>query len=488
MDGITVSNFRCFGDGQSARIAPITLLVGDNSTGKTSILALIRALWDVFYDNRAPDFGEPPLRLGSFDEVVHDNGGEGERPRSFTAGFTIRPSSSDGHDLQPALSGIGADLPAGSAGGGVGGEDRAALLEASVEFGRPGAAPTAVRRRVSLNGCSAVQGFDSRGRDTLTVRTQRGKWRVRNTWDGRARLGRVEDWTHPADYTHWVDDGLAHEYSGTRVEPLDGSPRMSERDVDLIADLSSGAESFRYQTRGGLGRRSMRPYVGAPIRSQPRRTYDPAWSRPDLESSYTPTYLFRMSLEEPEAWERLQARLEGFGQDSGLFDGIRVRHLGDTANDPFQIQIREADAHRRDSFRNLTEVGYGVSQILPMATELLRDDNPPMMLLQQPEVHLHPSAAAALGTLLCETAADRERERRLVVETHSDFIIDRVRMAARDGAGGLEPADIAILYFERCGPGVRIHTIGVDGLGNLLNAPASYREFFMEESRRFLGV
>ena len=65
MDSFSVRNFRCFGDEeQSARLAPVTLLVEDNSTGKTSILALIRALWDIFCDDRVPDFGEPPFHLG----------------------------------------------------------------------------------------------------------------------------------------------------------------------------------------------------------------------------------------------------------------------------------------------------------------------------------------------------------------------------------------------------------------------------------------
>ena len=45
MDRITLQNYRCFGgEEQSARLAPLTLLVGPNSTGKTSFLALIRAL------------------------------------------------------------------------------------------------------------------------------------------------------------------------------------------------------------------------------------------------------------------------------------------------------------------------------------------------------------------------------------------------------------------------------------------------------------
>ena len=47
MDQITLKNFRCFREEQTARLAPLTLLVGENSTGKTSVMAMIRALWDV---------------------------------------------------------------------------------------------------------------------------------------------------------------------------------------------------------------------------------------------------------------------------------------------------------------------------------------------------------------------------------------------------------------------------------------------------------
>ena len=63
--------------------------------------------------------------------------------------------------------------------------------------------------------------------------------------------------------------------------------------------------------------------------------------------------------------------------------------------------------------RNLIDVGYGVSQVLPVITELLRSEAPPLFLLQQPEVHLHPSAQAALGSLFCQIAG---KERQIIVE------------------------------------------------------------------------
>lgn len=130
-------------------------------------------------------------------------------------------------------------------------------------------------------------------------------------------------------------------------------------------------------------------------------------------------------------------------------------------------------------------MGYGVSQTLPLLTELLRDDAPSMFLLQQPEVHLHPSAQAALGSLFCNLAGP---ERQLIVETHSDYILDRVRMDVRDKETELKPEDVSILFFEPGELDVTIHSLRLDDEGNVLDAPDSYREFFMAETRRSIGL
>ena len=89
LETITVRNFRCFRERQTARLAPLTLLVGDNSTGKTSFLALIRALWDVAVGNRVPDFKEYPYDLGSFDEIAHQRSGRGGGAEAFEAEFDL---------------------------------------------------------------------------------------------------------------------------------------------------------------------------------------------------------------------------------------------------------------------------------------------------------------------------------------------------------------------------------------------------------------
>ena len=226
-------------------------------------------------------------------------------------------------------------------------------------------------------------------------------------------------------------------------------------------------------------------FAGAPIRSQPKRTYDPIQQTRDPEGEYIPSYLAGMSRRDKGGWEGLREELEYFGGMSGLFDEISINSLGRTAGAPFQVHIRTFGRQLKGPRRNLVDVGYGVSQALPLLTELLRWDSPPMFLLQQPEVHLHPRAQAELGSLFCFIA---EPHRQLVVETHSDYIVNRVRMDVRDGRSQLKAEDVSILYFERTDLDVKIHSIRLDEIGNVLDAPASYGDFFMEETRRSIGI
>ena len=195
--------------------------------------------------------------------------------------------------------------------------------------------------------------------------------------------------------------------------------------------------------------------------------------------------LANLYFQDREAWVTLKKRLEDFGKAAGLFDEISIRPLGKRNSEPFQVQVRKFGGRLKGPRRNLIDVGYGVSQALPVVMEMLRQDAPDMFLLQQPEVHLHPSAQAALGSLFCQVAA---AGRQLVVETHSDHLMDRVRMDVRDGVSALKPEDVSILFFERKDLDVHIHSLRIDEEGNILDAPEGYRAFFMEETRRDLGL
>ena len=84
---IRLRDFRCFHERQTVPLAPLTLLVGENSTGKTSFLAAVRAVWDAAHGSGDPDFRKPPFDLGSFPEIVYRRGGRGNGANCFDDWF-----------------------------------------------------------------------------------------------------------------------------------------------------------------------------------------------------------------------------------------------------------------------------------------------------------------------------------------------------------------------------------------------------------------
>ena len=431
MDEITLSDYRCFHAEQRVRLAPLTILVGENSTGKTSFLALIRALWEIAYQDDIPDFKAAPYDLGSFDEVVHFRGNRTRRAESFRAAFRTTPD----YD--------GTGTP----------------ISFEVTFGKFGTAPVPIKRRVS-RGVVSVEATQTGDQFEVDFATANGTW-------------------HTSDPSPFGSDDMRLTPMGIAEYYLVAKrPELAITDADLadirplirLADLPIG------QT-----------YAGAPVRSKPRRTYDPARQVRDPEGDHVPMYLASLYGQAQEEWEKFRDQLQAVGRSSGLFDELSIKRLGSTEGAPFQVQIRKHNGGTKGPMRNLIDVGYGVSQALPLISELLRPDATSMFLLQQPEVHLHPSAQAALGTLFCSIASP---DRQLVVETHSDYIIDRVRMEVRDTREGvgIGPGDVSILFFERRGLDVKIHSIRIDAEGNVRDAPDSYGKFFMEETRRSIGL
>ena len=443
MDRITLQNYRCFGsEEQSARLAPLTLLVGPNSTGKTSFLALIRALWDVAFREVVPNFREEPYDLGSWDDIVHQPGGRATPMESFAAGFAM-----------PSLSGW-----------------EFQQFRAAFSFASRKTVPFPVNRCFVTDEVAIELSQNDEGSgDSVRYRLDQGGWEA-ITFDPPVPLA----------------DGLLP------LRVLSASlTRNIGADDEVLRQFLNDISFQRNITR--------RPFASAPIRSRPRRTYDPILLAEDAEGEYIPSYLAGLYRRDADGWQLFKSGLEKFGHDSELFDEISVRSFGKSDGDPFQIQVRKPYRGRRNDrrkgpWRNLVDVGYGVAQTLPLLVELLHIDIPPvadwpayrpLFLLQQPEVHLHPQAQAALGTLFCQVAA---RGRQLVIETHSDYIIDRVRMDVRDGTTGLKPEDISILYFEPGDLVVKIHSITIDDYGNLDGAPTGYRQFFSDELTRSIGL
>ena len=410
MNRVFFENVRCFSSRQDVPLAPLTVLVGENSSGKSTVLALVRLAWDMALKLRTPDFNEEPFLLGAYDQISSVGGAsdsfkigievglkQGEKA-TFTAMYSPRRG-------QPALTDLSWDLPP-------------------------------YRLLTRFKGEDQVEDFSFEG-----------------------PVGRLEicrPFSEPQLLVPWSILFLP------ALEKAEGAKTFNDGMLNCLKNLGD------------------RPYAFAPIRTRPLRTYDPIKSLESPEGSHVPMILASTLLREPEEWKDLIQALDSFGQLSGLFGKVEVRRLGPSESDPFQIRV-----HVGGSAVNLIDVGYGVSQVLPIVVDSLRGKPTGTFLLQQPEVHLHPKAQAELGSFLGTLA--KKQEKRFVIETHSDYLVDRIRMDIRDQKNGLRPEDVSLLYFERRNGEAQIHRLELDDQGNILNAPPGYRSFFLEEERRFLG-
>src|SRR5262249_16070077 len=113
----------------------------------------------------------------------------------------------------------------------------------------------------------------------------------------------------------------------------------------------------------------------------------------------------------------------------------------------------------------LSDVGFGISQILPFLVQSLAS-NRQIISIEQPEVHIHPKLQADLGDLLAETIAE-PYSHQFLIETHSEHLILRLQKLVR--AGTLKPDDVSVIFVSRGAEGSRAHRLRLDEQGRLMD-------------------
>lgn len=134
---------------------------------------------------------------------------------------------------------------------------------------------------------------------------------------------------------------------------------------------------------------------------------------------------------------------------------------------------------RTEISNNLKDVGFGVSQVLPIVTEGIVAQPGTTVIVEQPEIHLHPRAQAQLADLFIQLAKE---DKYSIVETHSEHMI--LRFARRIAEGALKKDDIVIYEFKLLKRGSRVREIPFDDYGNLKEWPAEFFETELEDTMK----
>lgn len=216
----------------------------------------------------------------------------------------------------------------------------------------------------------------------------------------------------------------------------------------------------------------------APIRAKPKRIYEQFREKHTPEGEHMPV-LMKSILKRKD--ESLIKSLNLFGKESGLFDEIKIKDLGRDKTSPFEIQIRL----NKNTFR-ISNVGYGVSQILPLIAEILLSDKGSWIAIQQPEVHLHPRAQASFGEFIFE--ALKTRKINFLIETHSDYTIDRFRLCYKK-LYNEKIGKAQVIFFKRRDNQNYLYHIPILPNGKYYDEqPESFRKFFIHEEINLLEI
>ncbi len=427
----TMEEVRCFSERQTLEIRPLTFLVGENSTGKTTALACFHVLAN-YLRREGVDFNSHPYSMGTFKDIVRNSR---KKEKAFKLGIAYEHANE--------------------------------TVEWTVEFVQKNERIEPVVNSIAIKFTDGEIVFEIEDKHEMhscltTFDEKRNQYRIVCSPDFSTLLG-----------------------LGVFLRFLE-APAEGKIALEKYLAAREGATSTLYgpwTIWEPLG-----VFSTAPIRSKPERTYDPTREFSNPGGSDVPMQLMRIAATEKDDWPVLKELLVEFGKISGLFQNIEVKNLGGSLANPFQLKFKV-----RGPNANLIDVGYGVSQILPVLVHILNPEvlsrvrpiysTYPFFLLQQPEVHLHPRAQAEFTSLLVQLASTSNRS--FIIETHSDYMIDRARIDIRKGH--IRHEDVSLIYFEPKRNTVKVHNISFDEMGNLVGVPAHYRDFFLKESDRLMG-
>lgn len=424
---LQLRNFKAWEHLENIRLAPLTGFFGTNSSGKTSILQALLLMKQTAAspDRRvALDFGgeSSPVELGTFLDTVFAHGEE--RAIEFGLGWTLAKALTVANPLEPE-----SDLLTGDA----------LQFDASVSLRDGQPATDSITYEIddvsfSLTRHGTGKSFRLSVAPTGVVEFQK-------------RVGRPSAVTGPVRFYGFPAEAVGNY---TNAEFLNDLELQLEQ---LLAEVS---------------------YLG-PLREDPHRQYTWGGARPaDVgqrgEKAVEAILAARAGkLHVPQRGRgkvTVEKWVARWLQDLGLIESFDVVPVV-RGSSLYQVKVRRSG----DSPEVLlTDVGFGVSQVLPVLVLLAYAPEGSVILLEQPEIHLHPAVQAGLADVILD-AIDK-RKVQVIVESHSEHFLQRLqrRVAEQEAA----PADVALYFSHQSEGRAVLDELQLDIFGNIGNWPDGF--------------
>lgn len=140
-----------------------------------------------------------------------------------------------------------------------------------------------------------------------------------------------------------------------------------------------------------------------------------------------------------ESSERLELQVNAWMSE--ISPGIKVKAIPNLDSDVMGLRYSQTSIMGEES-TNAVNMGFGVSYVLPVIIALLKARKGDLLILENPEAHIHPKGQRQIGELVARAAANGVQ---IIMETHSDHILNGIRISVKNGQ--IQPGQVKLNYF-----------------------------------------
>jgi predicted ATPase len=437
IEQLKLENFKCFKTEKTFDFEKITLLTGANNSGKSTVMqALLSAIQsDGFPLNYSPN--GKYVNLGDFKEISH-NGNKNSIKLSIKTSAKSIVSGNKQLEIQAALR-----------------EDKRNFLP--------------ILKNTVIASLHALHDTDTWYRHTILIEedAQTGLYNIKI---------QCPDVASAAYYYSKLKENTNIRRSLEKLDDLAFEPKWIGKDITF--EMTLKALLFYQRQFPILPPYSLKlqdmcvKYMGA-FRQPPQLSY---WE--------TNNYIFEINangegyIDQIVEWEKRaddkMIELATTLQSLDLLEGVKMNRLN---GGKFEVLVKPL----QKDWTTLANVGYGISQLLPiLVSDLLEpnrlfEGNESTFFLAEPETHLHPSVQANFAQYIVNQV-NTKKEKNYVIETHSEYFLNRIRLAIVKGE--LEASDIRVYFLESIKNDTNVYNINFTKTGEIHGAPATFFETY----------
>lgn len=413
LTNLRIQGFKSWADTGEIKLGKLTGFFGTNSSGKTSLLQFLLMLKQTAESNdrsRVLHTGDQNsyVDLGSFYDIAHQH----KTPSRLQFSLTWSPSDKS-KEHQTDIFSKTLDLT---------GQDLSFACQISV-----------VNHGIFLEKFTySAEGF------TLEVqRTEKDNFRLKTQESGAA--AQEENRTY--------QPGLISNFYG-----IPHGARIYTNLDDLSLSLDTTLKDIYY-----LG----------PLREYPSRIYSWGGSKPaDVGKRGEYTVEALLSADKEYRLKTLAVTVAEWLKRLELIEEFSLRPIAQGRQE-YEVRVRKTAESAEVA---LTDVGFGVSQVLPVLVLCFYAPEGSTIIFEQPEIHLHPAVQAGLADVFLD--AIKQRNVQIILESHSEHLLHRLQ---RRIAEEEIPADDVNLYFTEMQHGAsKLTALDLDEYGNIRNWPKGF--------------